>query len=190
VGFVVVGVWVGVGVGFAVISYWADHHRTRVGIGNAPTPVLVATQLIPKGTPGSFLATSTMYVATTLPPNEVEVRAVADPSYLNGQAAAVDILPGEQIVASDFASPVAPMTVLVATQRIPKGTPGSIVVANAMYRATVSRPKEREIDAISDPAYLSGRASVADIHLGQQLTETNFPARGLKTQIGKNRSAL
>ena len=75
---------------------------------------------------------------------------------------------------SDFASGVAPMTVLVATQRIPKGTPGSIVVANGMYRATVSRPKEREIDAISDPAYLSGRASVADIHLGQQLTTTMF----------------
>ena len=70
------------------------------------------------------------------------------------------------------------MTVLVATARIPKGTPGSTVVANGMYRATVSRPKERQIDAISDPANLRGRASVADIHLGQQLTETNFPARG------------
>jgi len=156
---------------------YADHSRTRVGTENAPTPVLVAKRLIPKGTSGSFLATSTMYAATTLPPNEVEVGAVADPSYLNGQAAAVDILRGEQIVASDFASGVAPMTVLVATEPIPMGTPGSIVVANGMYRATVSRPQERQVGAISDPSYLRGRASVADIHLGQQLTEANFPAR-------------
>jgi hypothetical protein len=157
---------------------FVNRDRPNAGTENAPTPVLVAKQLIPKGTPGSFLATSTMYAATTLPPNEVEVGAVADPSYLNGQAAAVDILPGEQIVASDFASGVASMTVLVATEPIPKGTPGSIVVANGMYRATVSRPQERQVGAISDPSYLRGRASFADIHLGQQLTEANFPARG------------
>jgi len=51
-------------------------------------------------------------------------------------------------------------------------------VANGMYRATVSPPQEREVGAISDPSYLRGRASVADIHLGQQLTEANFPATG------------
>jgi hypothetical protein len=76
------------------------------------------------------------------------------------------------------ASGPAPLTVLVATERIPTGTPGSIVLENGMYRATVSRPQQREVGAISDPAYLGGRASVADIHLGQQLTEANFPARG------------
>ena len=70
------------------------------------------------------------------------------------------------------------MTVLVATEPIPKGTPGSRVVTNGMYRATVSRPQDRQVGAISDPAYLRGRASVADIQLGQQLTEANFPARG------------
>ena len=72
----------------------------------------------------------------------------------------------------------APTPVLVATEPIPKGTPGSIVVANGMYRATVSRPQERQVGAISDPSYLRGRASFADIHLGQQITEANFPARG------------
>jgi hypothetical protein len=176
---------VGVGVVFGVAAillaaygYRESRDRAVVTSLNAPTPVLVAKRLIPKGTPASFVATKPMYQATVLPPNEVEVGAVPDPSYLNGQAAAVDILPGEQIIRSDFASAVAPMTVLVATQRILKGTPGSTVVANGMYRATVSRPKERQIDAISDPAQLSDRASVADIGLGQQLTETNFPARG------------
>ena len=90
----------------------------------------------------------------------------------------MDILSGEQIVASDFARRVPSMTVLVATEPILKGTPGSRVVANGMYRATVSRPQDRQVGAISDPSYLKGRESVEDIHLGQQLTEANFPARG------------
>ena len=75
----------------------------------------------------------------------------------------MDILSGEQIVASDFARRVPSMTVLVATEPILKGTPGSTVVANGMYRATVPRPQQRQVGAISDPAYLRGRASVADI---------------------------
>lgn len=166
-----------------LLAAYADRHRVVVNGGGAPgyepTSVLVAKQRIPKGTPGLIVATNGMYQATTLPSKEVEVGAVADPSYLNGHAAAVDILPGEQIIASDFtASGLAPGPVLVATQRIPKGTPGSIVVANGMYRATVSPPQEHQVGAISDPSYLRGRASVADIHLGQQLTEANFPARG------------
>jgi hypothetical protein len=144
-----------------------------------PTPVLVAKRLIPKGMPGLIVATNSMYwAATTIPGKDIEVGAIADPSYLNGRAAAVDILPGEQIITSDFASPVPSMTVLVATEPIPKGTSGSTVVANGMYRATVPRPQQRQVGAISDPSYLRDRASVADIQLGQQLTEANFPATG------------
>ena len=163
-----------------LLAYVNHDHRTRVsGSPPTPPPVLIAKQLIPKGTPASLIASQSMYQVTTLPRKEVEVGAVADPSYLNGLAAAVDILPGQQIIASDFtANGLTPRPVLVATQRIPKGTPGSIVVANGMYRATVSPPQEHEVGAISDPSYLRGRASVADIHLGQQLTEANFPARG------------
>ena len=71
---------------------------------NAPTPVLVAKQLIPTGTPGSIVATNSMYAPTTLPKKEVEVGAVADPSYLAGRAAAADIFPGQQITATDFAA--------------------------------------------------------------------------------------
>ena len=47
---------------------------------------------------------STMYAPTTLPRKEVEVGAIADPSYLAGRAAAVDIFPGQQITATDFAA--------------------------------------------------------------------------------------
>ena len=184
--------WTAVGVVSVVLAAillvaYADRRRVDVHSGDVgPFPVLVAKRLIAKGTPASLIVSQTdkggtplMYAATTLPPKELKDGAIADPSYLNGRAAAVDILPGEQIIASDFTwiGP-APMTVLVATQPILKGTPGSIVVAKGMYRPTVTPPQQREVGAISDPSYLTDRVSVAEIHLGQQLTEANFPARG------------
>jgi hypothetical protein len=174
--------WRAVGLVVIVVVFAVGFAGYRVGHKpptgrHVGTPVLVAKQLIPKGTPGSIVATKRMYTPTTPHPEDVEVGALADPSYLAGRAAAVDILPGQQLTATDFTAPPGfTSIVLVATQRIPKGTPGSIVVANGMYRATVSPPQEREVGAITNPSHLRGRASVADIHLGQQLTEANFPA--------------
>jgi hypothetical protein len=49
-----------------------------------------------------MVATHGMYQATTLPPKEREDCAFADPSYLNGHAAAVDILPGQQLTETNF----------------------------------------------------------------------------------------
>jgi len=66
--------------------------------------VLVAKQLIPRGTSGSLIASQSMYAPTTLPRKEVEVGAVSDPQYLVGRAAAADILPGQQFTAVDFAA--------------------------------------------------------------------------------------
>ena len=81
----------------------SNSKRERVAGENAPTPVLVATQLIPKGTPGSVVASRATYAPSTLPRKEVEVGAIADPSYLSGRAAARDIFPGQQFTAADFA---------------------------------------------------------------------------------------
>ena len=100
---------IALGIGAVVLAaillvVYLDRYRARVGGENAPTPVLVAKQLIPTGTPGSIVATNGMYAPTTLPRKEVEVGAVADPSYLAGRAAAVDVFPGQQITATDFAA--------------------------------------------------------------------------------------
>jgi Flp pilus assembly protein CpaB len=75
-----------------------------VGGENAATPVLVANRLIPAGTPGTLVASQTMYAPTTLPRKEIEVGAIADPQYLSGRAAAIDIFPGQQFTATDFAA--------------------------------------------------------------------------------------
>ena len=100
---------IALGIGAVVLAaillvVYLDRYRARVGGENAPTPVLVAKQLIPAGTPGTLVASQSMYAPTTLPQKEVEVGAISDPSYLSGRAAAVEIFPGSQITATDFAT--------------------------------------------------------------------------------------
>jgi Flp pilus assembly protein CpaB len=112
------------GIGAVVLAaillvLYLDRYRARVGGENAPTPVLVAKQLIPKGTPGTLVAGGQMYTPTTLPRKEVEVGAVADPQYLVGRAAATDLFPGQQFTATDFAADpnTAVDSQIVGTQR-------------------------------------------------------------------------
>jgi Flp pilus assembly protein CpaB len=100
---------IALGIGAIVLAaillvVYLDRYRARVGGENAPTPVLVAKQLIPKGTPGNIVASQSMYAPTTIPRKEVEVGAIADPSYLAGRAASADIFPGQQFTATDFAA--------------------------------------------------------------------------------------
>lgn len=78
--------------------------RGRIGIEgeSAPATVLVAKQLIPHGTPGSLVVSRSMYASTAIPPQEVEVGAIADPAYLRGRTAAADIFPGQQLTSTYF----------------------------------------------------------------------------------------
>jgi Flp pilus assembly protein CpaB len=100
---------IALGIGAIVLAaillvVYLDRYRARVGGENAPTPVLVAKQLIPAGTPGTLIASGQMYAPTTLPRKEVEVGAIADPQYLAGRAASAAIFPGQQFTATDFAT--------------------------------------------------------------------------------------
>ena len=85
-----------------LLAYVNHDHRTRVSGSTPIAVVLVAKQRIPTGTPGSIVLSQSMYAATTLPPKEREDGAFADSSYLNGHAAAVDILPGQQLTETNF----------------------------------------------------------------------------------------
>jgi len=100
---------IALGIGAVVLAaillvVYLDRYRARVGGENAPTPVLVAKQLIPQGTPGTLVASQSMYAPTTLPRKEVEVGAISDPAYLNGRVAVGDIFPGQQITTADLSA--------------------------------------------------------------------------------------
>jgi len=100
---------IALGIGAIVLAaillvVYLDRYRARVGGQNAPTPVLVAKQYIPAGTPGNLIASGPMYAPTTLPRKEVEVGALSDPQYLSGRAASAEIFPGQQFTAVDFAT--------------------------------------------------------------------------------------
>ena len=100
---------IALGIGAIVLAaillvVYLDRYRARVGGENAPTPVLVAKQYIPAGTPGTLIASGPMYAPTTLPRKEIEVGAISDPQYLSGRAASIEIFPGQQFTATDFAA--------------------------------------------------------------------------------------
>jgi Flp pilus assembly protein CpaB len=87
-----------------LLIVYLDRYRARVSGASAPTPVLIAKQTIPAGTPGQIVANQGMYENFTLPKKEIEEGAIASPEYLLGRAAAVEILRGEQITDLDFAA--------------------------------------------------------------------------------------
>lgn len=70
----------------------------------------------------------------------------------------------------------APVTVLVASTAIPKGTPGRIVAERSLYTVTTVRESQLRNGAFSDPASLAGTAAATDIYAGEQLTSGEFSA--------------
>jgi Flp pilus assembly protein CpaB len=71
----------------------------------------------------------------------------------------------------------APVTVLVASSTIAKGTAGQIVAAKFLFTVTTVRLSQLLNGAISDPGSLVGKAASRDIYAGQQLTAADFSGR-------------
>jgi Flp pilus assembly protein CpaB len=84
-----------------LIAYLIQY-RSSVNDSTAPTPVLVAKNLIPKGTSGTVIAEKQLFQAATLAKDDLKVGAISDPAYLNGRVAVADIFPGQQITTADL----------------------------------------------------------------------------------------
>jgi Flp pilus assembly protein CpaB len=67
-----------------------------------------------------------------------------------------------------------PVTVLIARQTIPKGTPGSVVAAKHLFTATTIRESQLRDGAFSDAASLTGRVATSQVFAGSQLTAGEF----------------
>ena len=127
-----------------LIAYLVQY-RSSVKSSTAETPVLVAKNLIPKGTSGTVIAEKQLFQAATLAKNDLKVGAISDPAYLNGRVAVADIFPGQQITTADL---TAGLTDAIPTQlrgssgpsrfrwRAPAGSSGSSRAATAWTSTT------------------------------------------------------
>jgi Flp pilus assembly protein CpaB len=98
----------GVAAGLAVIVLvvYLHNYRSSVKSATATAPVLVANNLIPKGTSGDIIATGTQYQVQQLPKSELKTGAITDPGILAGRVALTDIYPRQQLTAAEFSPTV------------------------------------------------------------------------------------
>ena len=85
-----------------LLIIFLSNYRDDVRGGAAPTTVLVAGSLIPKGTSGDVVIDQKLFAPSTLTEDKAQDGAVADASALAGKVAVHDIYPGQQLAAKDF----------------------------------------------------------------------------------------
>src|SRR3954467_2169493 len=85
-----------------VLLVFLNQYKSNVKSGNQTESVLVANQLIPKGTAGDAVASTGLFKPTAISSDNVQASAVTDAQALSGRIATRDIYPGQQITASDF----------------------------------------------------------------------------------------
>ena len=74
----------------------------------------------------------------------------------------------------------APVTVLIARTDIPKGTSGTVIAQQGLFKTTTMRESQLREGAFSDPSSLKGRVTTQEIYKGSQLTSAAL-APGAKT---------
>jgi Flp pilus assembly protein CpaB len=95
------GIGAAVLAGILLVAYILEY-RSSVKDSAAPTAVLVAKKLIPKGTSGSIIAEQDLFQTTSLPRDDLKIGAISDPGFLAGRITTVDIFPGQQITTSEL----------------------------------------------------------------------------------------
>ena len=102
-GAIAVGVIVAVIAAILLIVY-VTRYKSSVDSTAAAAPVLVAKNLIPKGTPGAVVATKQLYQSTSVPEDKLQAGAISDPNALSGRTAIADIYPGSQLTLNNFSA--------------------------------------------------------------------------------------
>jgi Flp pilus assembly protein CpaB len=88
----------------AVLLIAISRYRASLKASQQTVTVFVTNRLIPKGTSGTAIATGGWYTAESLTQPRVAAAAVADTAAIAGKVTVRDILPGEQLTATDFAA--------------------------------------------------------------------------------------
>jgi Flp pilus assembly protein CpaB len=100
---------IGAGVAAAVIAafvllLYLNQYRSSVTESSAPVTVLVAKQLIEKGTLGDTIGIKERFQTTEASRSELKDGAISDPAALRGRVAVQDIYPGQQLTIADFSA--------------------------------------------------------------------------------------
>jgi Flp pilus assembly protein CpaB len=86
-----------------VLLVYLHSYRNSLNSSAAPASVLVAKNLIQKGTPGNIIGTSDQFQVASVPKGQLQVGALTDPAALAGRVAVADIFPGQQLTDRYFA---------------------------------------------------------------------------------------
>ncbi len=86
-----------------VLLVYLYSYRNSVSSSAAPATVLVANNLIQKGTPGDIIGTSDQFQVASVPKAQLQTGALTDPAALTGRVAVTDIYPGQQLTELAFA---------------------------------------------------------------------------------------
>jgi Flp pilus assembly protein CpaB len=81
-----------------------SQYKQSVSAANKQESVLVATGTIQKGTSGSLIAQQQLYKPTPILAKNLATGALTNAAALQGEVAVQDILPGQQLTMSDFAT--------------------------------------------------------------------------------------
>jgi pilus assembly protein CpaB len=85
-----------------VLFVFVQQYKKNVNGTVSTTPVFIATHFIQRGTAAQVLASNTLFQRTLVKTNQVVAGAIADPATLQGEVAATNVYPGQQLTAADF----------------------------------------------------------------------------------------
>jgi pilus assembly protein CpaB len=101
-----------------ILVFALGQYKTQVQAPQAvQATVLVATAQIPQGTAGNVISARGLYKSTPIVATQVQPGAVSDASVLAGKVATTNIVPGQQLTATDFSGPVGVTGLLTPDQR-------------------------------------------------------------------------
>jgi len=86
-----------------ILLVYLHAYRNSLNSAAANVPVLVARNLIPKGTPGDLVGSGHQYQVAQVPKGQLQVGALTDPATLTGRIAVANIYPNQQLTANYFA---------------------------------------------------------------------------------------
>jgi len=85
-----------------VLMIFLSQYRDSVDVADDVSTVLVAKNLIEKGSPGDVVAEDALFQTTQVQKDDLKDGAISDPSSLKGKIATTDVFPGEQLVSKEF----------------------------------------------------------------------------------------